>query len=614
MPDAWGIQRHYTDARGTSRSATEETLEYVRRKMGSEAHPEGPPSAAPVQVLIRGRPHPDLGRGTIRLEDGGELPIDGGCPDDLPFGYHTLQPEDGQENLLIVSPGACHLPSGWRAWGWAVQLYATRSKQSWGIGDLADLRRLGEWTAGLGGGALLVNPLRAVAPTTPQQASPYFPTSRRFLSPLYLRIEEVPGARASGVQLEALARQGRALDEDRHIDRDRVWPLKLEALEKIWAASTPASDPDFARWCTEQGDALHLFATWCTLAEKHGANWRVWPEALRHPDGAAVARFAEEARERVRFWSWLQWLAHRQLEESTKPVMMVQDLPIGFDPDGADAWTFQDVLADGVSVGAPPDEFSTRGQDWGLPPFIPWRLRQAAYRPFIESIRANMARGGGLRIDHVMGLQRLFWIPVGSEPSSGVYVHYPADELLAIVALESHRAEAVVVGEDLGTVDPAFREKLAASRLLSYRLLWFEERDPSEWPEAALAAVSTHDLPTVAGLWSGTDLATQEVLGLEPNVESTHALRRRLAERAGLDPTAPDEEAVLGAHRLLAKAPCRMLVATLEDALAEQARPNIPGGDAGRANWSIRLKPDLETLTKAPLAEAIARLLGDAIG
>lgn len=610
--DVWGIQQRYIDANETLQTAPQETVDVVRRKMGLEAYPGGPPDTAPVRVVVRGE-KARLDPGTVRLENGGEITVDGWAPKDLPLGYHTLVRESGEELLLIVSPGACHLPPAWRAWGWAVQLYGARSKDSWGMGDFADLRRLAEWTANLGGGALLVNPLRAVAPTTPQQPSPYFPGSRRFLSPLYLSIEEVPGADAAGLPLEEIAREGRALNRERVIDRDRVWRLKLAALERIWSDTNVAADPELARWRSAQGPSLDLFATWCALAEKHGANWRVWPGDLRHPDGPAVARFTEEAEMRVAFWSWLQWLANRQLTASARPLMMVQDLPIGFDPDGADAWTFQDLLADRVSVGAPPDEFSTRGQDWGLPPFIPWRLRQAAYRPFIETIRASMTTGGGLRIDHVMGLQRLFWIPVGSEPRAGVYVHYPADDLLAIVALESHRAGAVVAGEDLGTVDPAFREKLAAGRFLSYRLLWFEEHDPSEWPAASLGAVTTHDLPTVAGLWSGTDLAAQEALGLHPNEKATHALRARLAAQSGLEENARDEEAVLAAHTLLARAPSRLLVATLEDALAERDRPNIPGGDAGRANWSIPLASDLEMLFEAPLARSIAGLLGEAL-
>jgi 4-alpha-glucanotransferase len=295
-------------------------------------------------------------------------------------------------------------------------------------------------------------------------------------------------------------------------------------------------------------------------------------------------------------------------------MAIVQDLPIGVDPDGADAWAWQDLLAEGVSVGAPPDAFNTRGQDWGLPPFVPWRLRAAAYEPFVETIRATIAGGaGGLRVDHVMGLFRLWWVPAGGEPGDGAYVRYPADDLLDIVALESHRAGAVVVGEDLGTVEEAAREAMAERNLLSYRLLWFEEDDPATWPETAMAAVTTHDLPTVAGLWDGSDLAEQRRLGMAPNEEGTEAIRTRLAAAGGLASDAPADAAVRSAHRLLARAPCRLLTATLDDAIAEPERPNIPGADDGRPNWSLALPLPLEEVERHPLALEIAASLRDGV-
>jgi 4-alpha-glucanotransferase len=285
-------------------------------------------------------------------------------------------------------------------------------------------------------------------------------------------------------------------------------------------------------------------------------------------------------------------------------------LPVGFDPDGADAWTWQDLLATGISVGAPPDEFNPRGQDWGVPPFVPHRLRAAACEPFAQTLRATLRHAGGLRIDHVMGLFRLFWIPEGGNPEQGAYVRYPAEDLLAIVAVESHRARAVVVGEDLGTVEEGVRAQLAARRILSCRLLWFEAERPATYPRLSLAAVTTHDLPTISGLWSGADLRAQRALGLSPNQDGIRAIRRRLRSMTGLGRDADPATMITRAHRLLAEAPSVMIAATLEDALAVEERPNIPGTTgAQRANWSIALPALLEAIETNPLAASIGRIL-----
>jgi 4-alpha-glucanotransferase len=287
----------------------------------------------------------------------------------------------------------------------------------------------------------------------------------------------------------------------------------------------------------------------------------------------------------------------------------MQDLPIGVDPDGADAWAWQDSLATGASVGAPPDRYVKRGQDWGLPPFVPHRLRALGYQPFIETIRAALRHAGGLRIDHVMGLFRLFWIPLGLTPAEGGYVRYPADDLLAIVALESHRAGAFVVGEDLGTVETGVRERLAANGVMGYRVLWFEDGPTARYPELAMAAVTTHDLPTIAGLWSGADIAEQHALGLEPNETALEATRKRLSVATGTAPGSRIEDVIEGTHRVLARAPSLLVTATLDDALAVPERPNVPGTTQERANWSIALPAPLETLQTTPLALRIAAAL-----
>ncbi|MFG1751733.1 4-alpha-glucanotransferase [Streptosporangium sandarakinum] len=641
MADAWGIEHEYEDAGGRRHRVSPETVAALREAMGAPPYDagtdgsyggadagadrsrgdtdgragadggDGGDGGGGPRTLVRRRGD-RVGPAELVLEDGSELRVDDVLPPDLPFGYHTLRrPGEETGHRLIVSPGRCHPPER-RAWGWAAQLYAARSRESWGVGDLADLRRLARWASGqCGAGFLLLNPLHATAPVPPVQPSPYFPASRRFHSPLYLRVEEVPGAAESGADLHDLAARGRALNERRHIDRDEAWRLKLAALEAIWRRTPPGEE--FDAWRARRGDGLAEFAAWCALTERHGPNWRVWPVEYRRPDGPAVARFAREHADRVRFHAWLQWLTDRQLAAAASGVQIIQDLPVGVDPDGADAWSWQDLLAQGVSVGAPADEFNTAGQDWGLPPFVPWKLRRAGYRPFADSVRATIASAGGLRIDHVMGLFRLWWIPSGAGAGQGAYVRYPAGDLLDIVALESHRAGAVVVGEDLGTVEPGVRETLADRRMLSYRLLWFEEDDPARWPERALAAVTTHDLPTVAGLWDGSDLAAQRRLGLDPNEDGSKELRRRLAEAGDLDAGADAEAAVLAAYRLLARAPSLLLSATLDDALAEPERPNIPGADGERANWCLALPVPLEELENRPLARRLAETLSGAV-
>lgn len=605
--DAWGIDDRYVDAGGALRTLRPETVELLRDRIGT------PPTdrQEPPLVTRRGSPVP-AGRADLVLEDGSTREVHGVFPADLPYGYHALIGPAGRARRLIVGPGRAHLPPQ-RAWGWAAQVYALRSERSWGMGDLEDLRRLTRWSGReLGAGFVLVNPLQAVAPTFPQQPSPYFPASRRFGNPIYLAVENVPGA-AGVAEVEKAAQAGQALNGSAVVHRDEVWRLKLGALEYVWDVRRRDPGPEFAAWARDRGRTLAEFATWCVLSEEFGAGWRSWPTALRTPDDPAVGLFAAANADRVQFYCWLQWLMHRQLDEAARGTPLIQDLPTGVDPQGFDAWSWQDLLAAEVTVGAPPDEFNTRGQDWGLPPFIPWRLVDAGYQPFIDTVRASMATGGGLRVDHVMGLFRLWWVPAGSTPADGGFVRYPADDLLDIIALESWRAGAVVVGEDLGTVEPGVREAMAERDILSYRLLWFEDEHPAGWPTTAMAAVTTHDLPTVAGLWTGTDLAEQRDLGLEPNEAGTSQMRERLGGAGDLAEAASVLDAIGAAHDLLARAPSRLLVASLDDAVAAADRPNIPGADPDRANWSLPLPVTLGELERLPLVRRVAQALAAAV-
>jgi 4-alpha-glucanotransferase len=348
------------------------------------------------------------------------------------------------------------------------------------------------------------------------------------------------------------------------------------------------------------------------LAEHFKSGWHKWPKAFRRPDASAVADFASENSGRVEFYQWLQWLLNGQLTRAGKELPIMQDLPIGIDPDGADAWCWQDMLALDTSVGAPPDAFNTQGQNWGLPPFIPGRLRDAAYAPFRQTIRAVMRLGGGLRIDHVMGLFRLFWIPRKASPAEGAYVYYPADELLAILAIESHRAKAVVVGEDLGTVDPKIRTELKRRNILSYRLLWFESGPVNKFPRQSLASVTTHDLFTIAGLWNGSDLADQKKLGLKPNEEGTRKILKRLQTDIHLPASADVSDAIVKTYGMLSKAPSMLKVAAIDDALAVQERPNMPGTTNAWPNWCLGLPTPLESIRKSKLIRRISKVMADA--
>lgn len=610
-PAAWGISSRYQDHRREWRDAAPSTVEALLAAMGAE-NGELPPAtgdASRVRVVTTGEPTSISGRWDLRTEDGADLVVEHELPPELPTGYHRLRrQEDGHAVRLIVTPPSCYLPEALRIWGWAVQLPATRSEKSWGMGDLGDLRRLGRWSSARGAGMCLVSPLHAALPTAHQQPSPYFPSSRCFHSPLYLRVEEVAGAEALP-ELAELAAAGRALNQDRHIDRDQVWRLKLQALEGLWEVFRERGDPRFDAFCRAEGGALAGYATFCALAEQHSGPWSAWPAGLQDPEGPEVLDFVDNHGDRIRFHQWLQWLLDGQLAAAGSEIGLVTDLAIGVDPAGADAWLWQDCFARGVRVGAPADEFNTQGQDWGLPPFDPWRLRAAAYEPYVRTLRAGFRHAAGMRVDHVMGLFRLFWIPAGTGAQDGTYVRYPAEEMLGILALESQRAGAYVVGEDLGNVEDSVRVELAERSVLSYRLLWFEDRAPKDFPAQALAAVTTHDLATVAGMWSGEDLVEQERLGLEPNVEATLEIHERLRQWSGVADTAPAADVVIAVHRLLAEAPSAVVTATLEDALVVEERPNIPGTTDERPNWSLALPRTLEELETDSVVAEVADAL-----
>jgi len=548
VPDQWSISDGYFDVAGTWHETSEATRAALRAAMGD------PEPGPPVWFVPVGTAAPLWNPCRIVLEDGHELdPLDS-LPADLPIGYHDLFPVDGgPATRLIVHPTSC--PEIPNAWGVAVQTYALWSERSWGIGDLGDLTTLARAVKSAGGAAVLVSPLHQAAPAWPQADSPYYPSSRRAWNPLLLAMDEAPPA--------DLPCEPRAL-----IDRDAVWAAKRTTLAARYALlEEPCGRGDVgAPWTV---------ALWNALCDELGADWRDWPEPWRRFDPAALsARLDADLAfaERARFHQWCQGLIADQLTAvTTTGIDVIGDLAVGFAPGGADAWEYQDLLAADVRIGAPPDPFSVDGQEWGIPPFIPWRVRQARFQPFIDTIRAGLRGVRGLRIDHVMGLFRQFWVPAGGTPSDGAYVEFPADELLAIICLEATRANAFVVGEDLGTVEPRVRERLAECNIAGTRVFWFEDNPPSTWPESCLATVTTHDLPTIAGVLSGADGDDDQ--------------RDRLAEVAlAVSPAA----VITLVHEALLAAPARLRLLSADDLCAATERPNRPGTIDG-PNWRRRL-------------------------
>ena len=606
-PRAWGLLPHHVSTGSSRTSASAETVDALLAALGADRRRPDRDGDRPLVVVQgecawagRGEEGSSPVPSEVELEDGSTRACGERLPADLPLGYHHLH-AGGRSRLLVVTPPRCHLPAA-RGFGFAVQLYATRSAASWGIGDLTDLAGLAGWAAGLGAATLLVNPLHAGLPLLPIEPSPYFPTSRLFLDPLYLRPERAGG----DTDVSDLAAAARLLNRERRIDRDQVALLKMSALEREFIDT---AHPGEAETALKARPRLHDFGLFCALAERHGRDWRDWPRPLARRDPAAIRAAAAELAGRVRFHAWVQLQLDRQLEEAGAALPLIRDLAVGFHPGGADAWLWQDLVVPGVTVGAPPDSFNTRGQDWGIAAFDPWKLRAAGYAPFLETLRANLREGAGLRIDHVMGLQRLWCVPSGGGPADGCYLGYPAGDLLGIVALESVRHRATVIGEDLGTVPTGFRSRLRRRGLLSYVVLLFEDLPPARWPRQALAAVTTHDLPTVTGLWDGSDLRARRRSGLPASAAATLELVERLRQGGGPARDAESSAAVVHAHRRLAGSPCTLLAATLEDVAEVQERPNQPGSAGESPNWSLALPLPRERLQELPMARQLAGIL-----
>lgn len=665
----YGVDVTYRPAAGTGIPVPEDTVVAVLAALGVDASTPRAVRAAlaayeeraagrllPPCTVLRA-PGPSLAALRSRLPAGTRLTVGtaAGAPlADTPGepGRYVLRAAapDGRtaRGDLVVAPDRLPGPPE-RVFGFMAQLYSTLSARSWGMGDLADLAELAAWSGrALGAGFVQINPLHAAVPGPPTDPSPYRPSTRRFPDPVYLRVEEVPEyahlpaeAREHAARLltRAAALRDDVLLKDALIDRDAVWALKAEALELVRAVPPgPGRRAAFADFLAEQGQTLEDHATWSALAEVHGPDWHTWPSGLRDPRSADVARARADLRDRVGHHCWLAWLTDTQLaaaqraaKDAGMAVGVVHDLAVGVHPSGSDSWALQDVLAAGMSVGAPPDAFNARGQDWGLPPWRPDALAASGYAPFRDLVARMLRHAGGLRIDHVMGLFRLWWVPEGRPPTEGTYVRYDARAMLGLLALEAYRAGAVVIGEDLGTVEPGVREELAERGVLGTSVLWFE-RDwaapdapplpPAVWRESCLATATTHDLPSTAARLTGEHVGLRHRLGL-----LTRPLAAEQAEdaaevagwiallgRLGLLPEgAADEEAVVTAvHRFLARTPARMVGVWLPDGVGDRRPQNLPGTSEEYPNWRLPVADPagrpmtLEQLAASPRLRALA--------
>lgn len=572
-------------------------------------------------------------------------------PANLPLGYHQLTLTQGKKQWacrLIVAPKRCYEPAelveGKKLWGACVQLYTVRSERNWGMGDFGDLKVMLMEVAKRGGAFIGLNPIHSLYPASPENASPYSPSSRRWMNVLYIDVSAVPDFQQSKAaqrfwqqkktqKLLALAR------EHEWVDYSTVSTLKITGLRHAWThfSQRAADDPDrahFEGFVQQGGGSLYWQAAFDAL---HGAmlsddpnrwGWPVWPEALQHADNAAVKEFCDAHADEVQFWLWLQWLANRQFDECWEisqqqkmPVGLYRDLAVGVAEGGAETWCDRELYCMGASVGAPPDILGPLGQNWGLPPMDPHVMTARGYQPFIDLVRANMASCGALRIDHVMSMLRLWWIPHGETANYGAYVYYPVEDLLAILALESQRNQCMVIGEDLGTVPREIVALLRDSGIYSWKVLYFEQEDkdryraPNAWPRQSMASATTHDLPTLRGFWHAGDLSLGEKLGLYPDkvvLKGLYQDRARQKQallnalhRYGCLPKSSGKQARLmkmtpelnrGMQRFIADSGSALLGLQPEDWLDMERPVNVPGTTDQYPNWRRKLTVTLEAM------------------
>jgi 4-alpha-glucanotransferase len=616
--EAAGIAHHYRDWRGEEVAVSDETITAILAALGDA--PDAPRASDAVSTPSA----PSAPSAAGVSSEAGEVSVIG-----------TGDPGAGGR----TAPA----PAG-RSWGFAVQLYSLRSRSSWGHGDLRDLAELAAWSGrDLGAGFVLINPLHAAEPLPPVSPSPYLPMTRRFTSPLYLRIEDIPEyhqlTEEQHEHIEELAAPLRARNATSDlIERDEVWLAKRAALEIIYRIPlSTRRRASFRRFREREGSDLQHWAAWCALAEIHGPDWRCWPDEARNLRSAGKVTAGTQPCAAVSFHAWLQWLADEQLASAQRAALaagmavgIIHDLAVGAHPGGADAWTYQDKIVRGMSVGAPPDGFNQLGQDWGQPPWHPGRLAAAGYRPLAGLFEAALRHAGGLRVDHVMGLMRLWWVPRGMTPDRGAYVRYDHEATVGALANEAARAGALAIGEDLGTVDPWIREYLAQRGILGTSMLWFA-REPDgtplrleHWRRHCMATVGTHDLPPVTAFLTGEQVTVRARLGLLKQPEDTERSNAELMLSRWRDTLVAEgliqpgdrpghAEFTVALYAYLAKTPAELISVSLADAVGDRRAQNLPGTSNEYPNWRIPLCDSggravlLEGLPGLPLVRAVAR-------
>lgn len=687
LAEALGVATHYWSQDGVYVDVAASTLSAVTAALGAD--PTSTESIArslteitlrpwrrvlpPVFVMIQGQQqrlpvhvlHGESVRVELRCEDGTALQlmqldhwvdpreVDGQLigeasfllPIDLPLGWHVLTATTDTESTqapLVVTPQRLRvraLTECDRMWGFMVQLYSVQSRRSWSIGDITDARDLATWSStSLGADFLLLNPLHAASFISPMDPSPYLPSSRRFANPIYLRVEDIPEASylkpKQYKRIRQLAKKARALEGDL-IDRDAIWSLKRAALRQIHKVPlSPGRQASFDSYVAQQGAGLVDFATWSALAAAYGARWSRWPKEYRDPQSMAVAHWRASHADQVRWHLWLQWLLDEQLasaqaaaKRSGMSIGIVHDLAVGVAHDGADAWSLQRVLAKDVAVGAPPDMYNQQGQNWAQPPWRPDALAEAAFVPYRDMLRTILRNAGGIRIDHVLGLFRMWWVPEGHSADQGTYVRFDHEALIGILALEVERAGALVIGEDLGTVEPWVQDVLRDRGLLGTSILWFERDangqiiDPQHWRRDVLASVTVHDLPPTAGYLADEHVRLRHELGLlsgDVAGEMAKAENERnewlalLRQRGYLgEQETHVDDIVVALHRLLASTPARLLGVSLPDVVGDTRAQNQPGTHLEYPNWRVPMTDAtgapvaLEDLARYRLTEAV---------
>ncbi|MDR0284838.1 MAG: 4-alpha-glucanotransferase [Propionibacteriaceae bacterium] len=553
-----------------------------------------------------------VGRATFRL------------PTTVATGYHTLFLESDErywETDFILTPETVGLPGlGQRSvWGIMAQLYSIAGETSWGIGDFTDLADLAVWAkTQLHADFVLTNPVHAAEVAPPMTPSPYFPATRRYVNPLYIRPEAIEEYAIAPEPVRTVvetcrARARASAGESAQIPRDAVWAQKKEALLALFAVGRrPSRQMEFDEYAAQHGEDLERFATWCVLTEQYGAFWRKWPRPYHNPGSREVEAFARTNRQRISFYMWLQWVADEQARGAQTGALdvgmrvgVMSDLAVGVNRDGEETWGMQDVFARGVTVGAPPDAYNQAGQDWLQPPWRPDRLEETAYAPLRAMIAALLRHSGAVRVDHIMGLFRLWWIPEGKSAADGAYIRYDHEAMVGILALEAERARTAIIGEDLGTVEPWVREYLAARGILGTSVAWFEmdqegrPLNPEQWRALCLGSVTTHDLPPTLGYLAHDHIALRYRLGLltesledeiKRDAADQDAILKMLVGRGLISSQTADPHEVLKAlHRFLYQTPARLKCVALTDMVGERRTQNQPGTIDEYPNWRVPL-------------------------